>query len=62
MDYQKMIEDLEEIDDEIAEDITPAIRVVKAIQKISIAVNNSDSLESMMHRIVGIISDMEEEF
>ena len=31
MDYQRMIEDLEEIDDEIAKDLTPAIRVVEAM-------------------------------
>lgn len=61
MDYQKMIEDLEEIDDEIAKDLTPAIRVVEAMEKVSIALNNSDSIESMMHKVVAVVSDMEEE-
>lgn len=61
MDYQRMIEDLEEIDDEIAKDLTPAIRVVEAMEKVSIALNNSDSIESMMHKVVAVVSDMEEE-
>lgn len=61
MDYQRMIEDLEEIDDQIAEDLTPAIRVVEAMEKVSIALNNSDSMESMMHKVVAAVSDMEEE-
>lgn len=61
MDYQRMIEDLEEIDDQIAEDLTPAIRVVEAMEQVSIALNNSDSMESMMHKVVAAVSDMEEE-
>lgn len=61
MDYQRMIEDLEEIDDEIAKDLTPAIRVVEAMEKVSIALNNSDSIESMMRKVVAAVSDMEEE-
>ena len=61
MDYQRMIEDLEEIDDEIAKDLTPAIRVVEAMEKVSIALNNSDSIENMMHKVVAAVSDMEEE-
>ena len=61
MDYQRMIENLEEIDDQIAEDLTPAIRVVEAMEKVSIALNNSDSMESMMHKVVAAVSDMEEE-
>ena len=60
MDYQRMIEDLEEIDDQIAEDLTPAIRVVEAMEKVSIALNNSDSMENMMHKVVAAVSDMEE--
>lgn len=61
MDYQRMVENLEEIDDQIAEDLTPAIRVVEAMEKVSIALNNSDSMESMMHKVVAAVSDMEEE-
>ncbi len=61
MDYQRMIEDLEEIDNEIAKDLTPAIRVVEAMEQVSIALNNSDSMESMMHKVVAAVSDMEEE-
>jgi hypothetical protein len=56
-----MIENLEDIDDQIAEDLTPAIRVVEAMEKVSIALNNSDSMERMMHKVVATVSDMEDE-
>lgn len=61
MDYQRILDRLDELDDEIAEDLTPAIRVVEAMEKISAALNTSDTLEGMLNRIVGIVSDMEEE-
>jgi hypothetical protein len=61
MDYQIILDRLDELDDEIAEDLTPAIRVVEAMEKISAALNTSDTLEGMLNRIVGIVSDMEEE-
>lgn len=61
MDYQRILDRLNELDDEIAEDLTPAIRVVEAMEKISTALNTSDTLEGMLNRIVGIVSDMEEE-
>lgn len=61
MDYQIILDRLDELDDEITEDLTPAIRVVEAMEKISAALNTSDTLEGMLNRIVGIVSDMEEE-
>ena len=61
MDYQIILDRLDELDDEITEDLTPAIRVVEAMEKISAALNTSDTLEGMLNRIVGIMSDMEEE-
>lgn len=61
MDYQRILDRLDELDDEITEDLTPAIRVVEAMEKISAALNTSDTLEGMLNRIVGIVSDMEEE-
>lgn len=61
MNYQIILDRLDELDDEIAEDLTPAIRVVEAMEKISAALNTSDTLEGMLNRIVGIVSDMEEE-
>ena len=61
MDYQIILDRLDELDDEITEDLTPAIRVVEAMKKISAALNTSDTLEGMLNRIVGIVSDMEEE-
>ena len=61
MDYQRILDRLDELDDEITEDLTPAIRVVEAMEKISAALNTSDTLEGMLYRIVGIVSDMEEE-
>lgn len=61
MDYQIILDRLDELDDEISEDLTPAIRVVEAMEKISAALNTSDTLEGMLNRIVGIVSDMEEE-
>ena len=61
MDYQIILDRLDDLDDEIAEDLTPAIRVVEAMEKISAALNTSDTLEGMLNRIVGIVSDMEEE-
>lgn len=61
MDYQIILDRLDELDDEVSEDLTPAIRVVEAMEKISAALNTSDTLEGMLNRIVGIVSDMEEE-
>ena len=61
MDYQRILDRLDELDDEVSEDLTPAIRVVEAMEKISAALNTSDTLEGMLNRIVGIVSDMEEE-
>jgi hypothetical protein len=61
MNYQIILDRLDELDDEITEDLTPAIRVVEAMEKISAALNTSDTLEGMLNRIVGIVSDMEEE-
>jgi hypothetical protein len=61
MNYQIILDRLDELDDEISEDLTPAIRVVEAMEKISAALNTSDTLEGMLNRIVGIVSDMEEE-
>ena len=61
MNYQRILDRLDELDDEIAEDLTPAIKVVEAMEKISAALNTSDTLEGMLNRIVGIVSDMEEE-
>ena len=48
MDYQIILDRLDELDDEIAEDLTPAIRVVEAMEKISAALNTSDTLEGML--------------
>lgn len=61
MDYQIILDRLDELDDEVSEDLTPAIRVVETMEKISAALNTSDTLEGMLNRIVGIVSDMEEE-
>lgn len=61
MNYQIILDRLDELDDEVSEDLTPAIRVVEAMEKISAALNTSDTLEGMLNRIVGIVSDMEEE-
>lgn len=61
MNYQIILDRLDELDDEVSEDLAPAIRVVEAMEKISAALNTSDTLEGMLNRIVGIVSDMEEE-
>lgn len=61
MDYQIILDRLDELDDEITEDLTAAIRVVEAMEQVSRALNNSDSIEGMMHKVVGIVRDMEEE-
>ena len=61
MNYQIILDRLDELDDEVSEDLTAAIRVVEAMEKISAALNTSDTLEGMLNRIVGIVSDMEEE-
>ncbi len=54
MDYQRIIEDLEDI--EIAGD---ALRVVEAMEKISQALVNSRTLEQMLSKITDIVSDLE---
>lgn len=56
MDYQRIIEDLEDI--EIAGD---ALRVVEAMEKISQALVNSRTLEQMLSKITDIVSDLEED-
>lgn len=56
MDYQRIIEDLEDV--EIAGD---AIRVVEAMEKISQALVNSRTLEQMLSKITDIVSDLEED-
>lgn len=56
MDYQRIIEDLEDV--EIAGD---AIRVVEAMEKISQALVNSRTLDQMLSKITDIVSDLEED-
>ena len=55
MDYQRIIEDLEDV--EIAGD---AIRVVEAMEKISQALVNSRTLDQMLSKITDIVSNLEE--
>ena len=56
MDYQRIIEDLEDV--EIAGD---AIKVIEAMKKVSEALQYSNTLESMLNRITTIITELEEE-
>ena len=55
MDYERIIEDLEDV--EIAGD---AIKVIEAMKKVSEALQYSNNLESMMNRITTIVTELEE--
>ena len=63
MDYERIIEDLDtliDLDEDANDTRDDAIRIIKAMQKVSEALQYSNNLESMMNRITTIVTELEE--
>lgn len=63
MDYERIIEDLDtliDLDEDANDTRDDAIRIIKAMQKVSEALQYSNNLESMLNRITTIVTELEE--
>ena len=58
MDYQRIIEGLEEV--EQTEAVADAARVVAAMERIKDILNDPSALQDVLHRIIGVVMDLEE--
>ena len=63
MDYERIIEDLDtliDLDEDVNDARDDAFRIIKAMQKVSEALQYSNNLESMLNRITTIVTELEE--
>ena len=63
MDYERIIEDLDtliDLDEDVNDTRDDAFRIIKAMQKVSEALQYSNNLESMLNRITTIVTELEE--
>ena len=63
MDYERIIEDLDtliDLDEDVNDARDDAFRIIKAMQKVSEALQYSNNLESMLNRITTILTELEE--
>ena len=63
MDYERIIEDLDtliDLDEDANDTRDDAIRIIKAMKKVSEALQYSNNLESMLNRITTIVTELEE--
>ena len=63
MNYERIIEDLDtliDLDEDVNDTRDDAFRIIKAMQKVSEALQYSNNLESMLNRITTIVTELEE--
>ena len=63
MDYERIIENLDtliDLDEDVNDARDDAFRIIKAMQKVSEALQYSNNLESMLNRITTIVTELEE--